>query len=42
VTIDTALHQEEDDTIENIDQDFFLQNVMAGLAALCLEAGVGE
>jgi len=35
-------YHSEDDTIENIDQEFFLKNVRAGLAALCLQAGVGE
>ncbi len=30
----------EEDTIENIDQEFFLKNVQAGLAALCVQAEV--
>lgn len=30
----------EDDTIANIDQQFFYRNVQAGLAALCIQAGL--
>jgi hypothetical protein len=33
-------YHSEADTIENMDQDFFLKNVKAGLAALCIQAEV--
>jgi len=35
-------YHSDEDTIENIDQDFFLRNVKAGLAALCIQTGLTD